>query len=178
MDSDFARHVHSSDIDWIESLFERFEKHEPMDSSWKYFFEGYQVGKTEGSPTESSHDQVFTSLQEKKAHSLLMIYRYYGYLQGQVSPISSSEESSLVTEKVRNFDPQEEIPSLGLLPQSYVRIADFIQVLKEKYCRSIAVETLNCSPEIQEYIWKLMEGEKPSLTKEVLLERYRDVKEQ
>ncbi len=176
MDSDFARHVHSSDIDWIESLFERFEKHEPMDSSWKYFFEGYQVGKTEGSPTESSHDQVFTSLQEKKAHSLLMIYRYYGYLQGQVSPISSSEESSLVTEKVRNFDPQEEIPSLGLLPQSYVRIADFIQVLKEKYCRSIAVETLNCSPEIQEYIWKLMEGEKPSLTKEVLLARYRDVK--
>lgn len=176
MDSDFAKHIHASDIDWIESLFERFEKQESIDASWKYFFEGYQVGKADGGSTADTNEQAVAALQEKKAQSLLMIYRHYGYLQGQISPITSVEESPLVTEKVRGFDLQEEIPSLGLLSQPFVRIADFIQVLKDKYCRSIAVETLNCSPEIQEYIWQLMEGEKTVLTKEELLSRYRELK--
>ncbi|MBQ8498424.1 2-oxoglutarate dehydrogenase E1 component [Chlamydia sp.] len=177
MDSDFAKHVHSSDIDWIEALFKRFERHEPLDSSWKYFFEGYQVGKSDVLSPSTSSDKALEALQEKKAQSLLMIYRHYGYLQSQISPLSSVSESPLVSEKVRGFDLQEMVPSLGLLPQSHVRIADFIQVLKDKYCRSIAVETLNCSPEIQEYIWKLMEGDKVALTKEVLLARYREIKQ-
>ena len=66
MDSDFAKHVHASDIDWIESLFERFEKQEPIDASWKYFFEGYQVGKVDGGSTADTNEQVVAALQGRK----------------------------------------------------------------------------------------------------------------
>lgn len=167
--------VHASDIDWIESMFHKFINHETLDASWLSFFEGFQLGCESQSATSSNHEQYYDALQEKKAQLLLMVYRLYGYLQSDISPIEPTEESKLIQEKLRSFKLDETIPSLGLLPNQYVTVREFISFLKKCYCRSIAVETLTCSPDIQEFIWKLMEEKRDSLPSEKLLQVYTDL---
>ncbi|WP_348663971.1 2-oxoglutarate dehydrogenase E1 component [Chlamydia vaughanii] len=175
MDSEFAGQVHSSDMDWIESMFQRFLNHETLDPSWKYFFEGYQLGQEGASSSSSENEEAYAALQEKKAQFLCMIYRYYGYLQSQISPLSPVNPSSLIQEKIKNIDLNDIVPSLGILPKPKVSVRDLIQELKNCYCRSIAVETLACSPQLQEFVWKLMESKSPQKSSEELLRAYKDM---
>ncbi|WP_038500251.1 2-oxoglutarate dehydrogenase E1 component [Chlamydia avium] len=174
MDSKFAGQVHSLDIAWIESMFQRFLHNETLDSSWKYFFQGYQLG-LESTPSPSGQGNDCETLQEKKARFLLMVYRYYGYLQSQISPLTSPHPSSLIQEKIKNIDLDEIVPSLGFLPQDKVTVRDLIQELDNCYCRGIAVEALTCSPQLQEYIWQLMESKLPQRSSEDLVRIYRDI---
>ncbi|AFS21477.1 2-oxoglutarate dehydrogenase E1 component [Chlamydia psittaci] len=175
MDSEFAGQVHSSDMDWIEAMFQKFLNHETLDPSWKYFFEGYQLGQEGAASASSGNEEAYAALQEKKAQFLCMIYRYYGYLQSQISPLTSVNPSPLIQEKIKNIDLNEIVPSLGLLPQPKVPVRDLIQALKNFYCRSISVETLACSPQLQEYVWKLMESKPPQRSPEELLRSYQDI---
>ncbi|EPP35644.1 oxoglutarate dehydrogenase (succinyl-transferring), E1 component [Chlamydia ibidis] len=175
MNSEFAGQVHSSDMDWIESMFQRFLNHEALDPSWKYFFEGYQLGQEGADTSSSNHGEAKEELQKRKAQFLRMIYRNYGYLQSQISPLSSSQESSFIQEKIRNIDLNEEVPSLGLLPKSKVSVRDLIQKLKEQYCQNIAVETLTCPPDLQDYVWELMETQYDILTSQDLINAYKGV---
>ncbi|AFS27977.1 2-oxoglutarate dehydrogenase E1 component [Chlamydia psittaci] len=175
MDSEFAGQVHSSDMDWIEAMFQKFLNHETLDPSWKYFFEGYQLGQEGATSASSGNEEAYAALQEKKAQFLCMIYRYYGYLQSQISPLTSVNPSPLIQEKIKNIDLNEIVPSLGLLPQPKVPVRDLIQALKNFYCRSISVETLACSPQLQEYVWKLMESKPPQRSPEELLRSYQDI---
>lgn len=175
MDSEFAGQVHSSDMDWIEAMFQKFLNHETLDPSWKYFFEGYQLGQEGATSASSGNEEAYAALQEKKDQFLCMIYRYYGYLQSQISPLTSVNPSPLIQEKIKNIDLNEIVPSLGLLPQPKVPVRDLIQALKNFYCRSISVETLACSPQLQEYVWKLMESKPPQRSPEELLRSYQDI---
>ncbi|ANH79112.1 2-oxoglutarate dehydrogenase E1 component [Candidatus Chlamydia sanziniae] len=176
MDSEFIEHIHSSDMDWIESMYERFLNRETLDPSWKYFFEGYQLGQAESSCREKiTNNDAYVSLQEKKAQFLCTVYRYYGYLQSQISPLSPPKNSLLIQEKIAKIDLQEVVPSLGLLPQDQVSVDELIEALKAYYCRSITVETLGCIPELQEFVWKLMEGPKQKLSAQQLMRSYRDL---
>lgn len=175
MDSEFVGQVHSSDMDWIEAMFQKFLNHETLDPSWKYFFEGYQLGQERAASASSGNEEAYAALQEKKAQFLCMIYRYYGYLQSQISPLTSVNPSPLIQEKIKNIDLNEIVPSLGLLPQPKVPVRDLIQALKNFYCRSISVETLACSPQLQEYVWKLMESKSPQRSPEELARFYQDI---
>ncbi|WP_284442476.1 2-oxoglutarate dehydrogenase E1 component [Chlamydia gallinacea] len=174
MDSEFAGQVHSLDIAWIESMFQRFLRNETIDSSWKYFFQGYQLG-LESTLSSSEEMTDHDTLQEKKAQFLLMIYRYYGYLQSQISPLTSASPSSLIQEKIKKIDLNEMVPSLGLLPKEQVSVRELIQELDNCYCCGLAVEALTCSPQLQEYVWQLMEGKVPSRSVEELLRSYQDL---
>lgn len=174
MDSEFAGQVHSSDIDWIESMFQRFLHNETIDSSWKYFFRGYQLGlESTASDIETSND--YDTFQEKKSQFLFMIYRYYGYLQSQISPLSSADPSPLIQEKIKNINLDEIVPSLGLLPQEKVSVQNLIQELNKCYCQGLAVDALTCSPQLQEYVWRLMEGKQSQRSVEDLLRSYQDL---
>ena len=147
MDSEFAGQVHSLDIAWIESMFQRFLRNETIDSSWKYFFQGYQLG-LESTLSSSEEMKDHDTLQEKKAQFLLMIYRYYGYLQSQIYPLTSASTSSLIQEKIKKIDLNEMVPSLGLLPKEQVSVRELIQELDNCYCCGLAVEALTCSPQL------------------------------
>lgn len=173
MDSEFAGQVHSSDVDWIETMFQRFLNQEIIEPSWQYFFEGYQLGLSGSSSVEG--DKIYEELQARKAKFLVMVYRCYGYLQSQAFPLFSAGPSSFIQEKIKNISCDELVPSLGLLPQPTVRVGDLIRALEACYCGTIAVETLSCSPQLQEFVWSLMEGnqEMPSLDSLVLA--YQDV---
>ncbi|WP_201456848.1 2-oxoglutarate dehydrogenase E1 component [Chlamydia sp. 17-3921] len=177
MDSEFAGQIHALDVDWIESVYEKFLNQETLDPSWKYFFEGYQLGQadSESSRDVSIESQAYKTLQERKAQFLCMIYRCYGYLQSDTSPLSTSRESPLIREKISKIDLEEEIFSCGLLPRPVVKAKELIQELKKHYCRSITVETLTCSPEVQEFVWALMEGEKPKRSSQQLIRCYKDL---
>lgn len=168
------RFVHTSDIDWIESMFYKFMQHDSIDPSWTAFFEGYQLGleAAEDQDGEPHHQET---LQEKKSQLLLMVYRLFGYLQGEVSPLESAQESKLIQEKLKSLHLDDQIPSLGLLPQSHVSVREFIAFLKDRYCGSLVVETLTCSPDVQEFIWKLIEEKKDPLPSEHLLQAYADL---
>lgn len=174
MDSKFSGQAHSLDVDWIESVYERFLNHESLDPSWKHFFEGYQLGQLD-SNSSSYNSDISIGLKEKKAQFLCMIYRCYGYLQSEISPLVPSEESPLIREKLSKINLEEEVSSCGLLPQPFVKAKELIQVLKKHYCRGLSVETLACPPEIQEFVWKLMEGEKPHREPKKLLRCYKDL---
>lgn len=93
-------------------------------------FEGYQLGQEGAASASSGNEEAYAALQEKKAQFLCMIYRYYGYLQSQISPLTSVNPSPLIQEKIKNIDLNEIVPSLGLLPQPKVPVRDLIQALK------------------------------------------------
>lgn len=157
MDSRFVEQVHSSDINWMDAMFQKFLKRELTDPSWEAFFQGFQMGVEGGTSKEAS-------FKEKQALYIAMIYRLYGYLQGKVSPFGCEEPSPLILEKLQNIDLDAPVASLGLLKKTEVSAREFIRVLEHRYCGYLVVETASCHPELQEYVWGLMEQEplKPS----------------
>ncbi|SPN73515.1 2-oxoglutarate decarboxylase,2-oxoglutarate dehydrogenase E1 component,oxoglutarate dehydrogenase (succinyl-transferring), E1 component,Transketolase, pyrimidine binding domain [Chlamydia serpentis] len=178
MDSEFAGQVYSSDMDWIESMYQRFMNHETLDPSWKYFFEGYQLGQAESLSevtAKISENENILMFQEQKSQFLCTIYRYYGYLQSQISTLSPTTDSPLIREKISKIDLNEQVPSLGLLPNPQVSVGELIQALKKCYCGSLTVETLTCTPDLQEFVWNLMEKPKVERSSQQLLRYYKDL---
>ncbi|WP_100934680.1 2-oxoglutarate dehydrogenase E1 component [Candidatus Chlamydia corallus] len=178
MDSEFAGQVYSSDMDWIESMYQRFMNHETLDPSWKYFFEGYQLGQAESSSeaiTKLSGNESIAMLQEQKSQFLCRMYRYYGYLQSQISPLSPTTDSPLIREKIAKIGLDEQVPSSGLFPKAQVSVRELIQALKKCYCGNLTVETLTCIPELQEFVWNLMEKPKVERSAQQLLRSYKDL---
>ncbi|AAD18522.1 2-oxoglutarate dehydrogenase, E1 subunit [Chlamydia pneumoniae TW-183] len=178
MDSEFVGQVYSSDMDWIESMYQRFMNHETLDPSWKYFFEGYQLGQA-ASPSEASTkisgNETIAMLQEQKSQFLCTIYRYYGYLQSQISTLAPTTDSRFIQEKIAKIDLDEQVPSAGLLPKAQVSVRELIEALKKCYCGSLTLETLTCTPELQEFVWNLMEKRQVERFAEQLLRSYKDL---
>lgn len=173
MGSDFLNHTHPDNLGWIDFLYKRFLDEDHIDTSWKYFFEGYSLGKADQEAFDSGNSSHLLKVQ--KAQFLLDLYRNYGYLGGCVFPLSEKFKSSFIDDHLKNMDFSETISSLGFFSESEITINQFITFLENIYCGSLVVETLNCSPDIQEYIWNLFEADSLHFTENDFVECYKNL---
>lgn len=113
--------------------------------------------------SKPSKQECLLERKEHIARFLVSVFRRYGYLQSQSSPAFSIEVSPVIQEQICHISPETRVLSLGFFPQDEVSAAELIEALQAAYCGSLAVETQTCSPELQEYIWNLMEEKGPYL---------------
>ncbi len=186
MNHEFWEQGNFVESDWLESMYGQFLQGEPIHSSWKHFFSGYQMGIATWS--ESSYleeklkdksvvdsKEINELLAEKRGQLLINVYRSYGYLQSRVSPLTSYTPSSFLSEKLNPLNLNDEVSSFGLLSEKKVSAKRLMERLEEIYCGPLAVETITCSPEVQEHVWNLMEKTSRLFSQEDLLESYRDI---
>lgn len=155
MDSKFWSQVNFDEVPLLEEIYFKFLRKEPIDLSWKHFFEGYHLGFSESKIQEEHRRNNLVRL-----HFIRNVYRLYGYLEGTFSPLTKSNDSQLCERKYEElaFLDDEEVASLGLFENSKVKFSKFIKKLKKLYCGNLCVEVLNCSNEIQEDVWNFMEN--------------------
>ncbi|WP_213357798.1 2-oxoglutarate dehydrogenase E1 component [Chlamydiifrater phoenicopteri] len=190
MNHEFWEQGNFVESDWLESMYGQFLQGGSIHSSWKHFFSGYQMGiatrSDDNLPVEEPLSKVKENvdagdksvdalLAEKRGQLLVSVYRSFGYLQSRVSPLESYKLSPFLSEKLKPLNMNDAVYSFGLLPEKKVSAKQLMERLEEIYCGPLAVETITCSPEIQEHVWNLMEKTPRSFSSEDLLESYKNV---
>ncbi len=187
-------YLNSSNAIYIDELFGRYcQDPESIDLSWRYFFEGLELGgetasggavKSEG-PTDVSAPRSLDSgsdwKTEGKVAELILAYRQVGLLLAQVNPLQPAPASTAALDLVRFGLTSEDLTKkfaaghlLGLGP---VSLKDIIARLREVYCRSIGVEFAYIQDSVErEWLQKKMEssgnqGNLDSATRKHILRR-------
>ncbi len=152
-------YVNSSNAAYIDELFAQFcQDPESIDSSWRFFFEGLELGGEFGSPgaQESSAGLQASALQpsvgesalggqpEGKVAELILAYRQTGRVLAQTNPLQPAAASSPLLELSRfglvPADLSKKFAAGHLVGLGAASLQDIIARLKRVYCRSIGVE--------------------------------------
>lgn len=154
-----------SNIEYINELFQQY-LNDPfsIDSTWRYFFDGYSMNVNE----ESSHKKdlnVENIFDEFKVLNLIDDYRKRGHLFTETNPVR----------KRRNYSPTLDIENYGLSKEHLTKkfkaaseiglkestLEEIIRHLKQTYCKSIGVEYMYIrTPEIVRWFKQKMEPKK------------------
>lgn len=149
--------------DYIESLYNEYKKNpEAIDTSWKNFFEGFDLayqGKNTGSLTSSKEADVL---------KLISYYRANGHLFAKNNPIDNIEtvvskhnEPKLSDFNLSDSDLNKTFVAGNILGLNNARLQDIIDFLKKAYCQSIGFEFSYITNE-KECIWLQNAIEKPN----------------
>jgi len=140
-------YLSSSNPEYVEDIYARFlEDPESVDSSWRYFFEGLELGY-KIPDNEALADGEFSSIDlssEAKVADLINAYRERGHLIAHIDPLSSRTRSHPLLE-LKHFGLSQEDLSrtftagkfLGLGTTTLQKIIDR---LHEIYCSTFGVE--------------------------------------
>ena len=141
-------------LEYIEQMYQRYRQ-DPgsVDGSWKIFFEGFELGLSTGGVPECAGE---VEEAEKQSHvaSLIYAYRNLGHRAARLDPLCE-EESDVPELALSSFGLQEQDLSRvfdtghlgGDIQDSggprQMTLAKIIQILKDTYCRTVAVEYLH-----------------------------------
>jgi 2-oxoglutarate dehydrogenase E1 component len=126
----------------IEEAYQRWRRDPAsVDPSWRYFFEGFELGASR--PAEHADCAAQTSVVR-----LIYAYREIGHFLAHLDPLSPPRESHPLLELSefglsdadldRTFDTT---PFVGLSPRATLR--QLLAVLRETYCRAVGVEYMH-----------------------------------
>ncbi len=155
--SEKLSYLKSSNADYIEELWRRYlENAESVDVSWRYFFEGLELGEeTESSARPTTAGSVMpvpqssptTSVDfsaEAKVAELITAYRELGRLLANIDPLTPQPSSHPMLELSRFGLSSNDLSRtftagrlIGLGPSS---LSEILKRLKETYSGSIGVE--------------------------------------
>jgi len=151
--------ANSSNLTYIESLYRDYLKDpESVDASWRYFFEGMQLG--------SNMSLLSSAAQESpdlRVYLLIEAYRKYGHLMARFNPINVSipsepEELNLEKHNFKKEDLDVEFPTCGFLEKSTAPLKVLIEALKKTYSGSIGVEYMGLGePQLEAWLQKRIE---------------------
>lgn len=169
--------MNSSNANYIDELFVRFNQSpESVDPSWRYFFEGLEIGadpKALTVPTTSN--QISTPTipvsagyeTESKVAELIISYRVLGKFLANIDPLSSPPHSHPLLELSRfgltSNDLTRTFVAGRLLGMNQAKLADIIAHLRTIYCQTVGYEYTHIqNPD--EYLWIQEKIEKKSQT--------------
>lgn len=126
---------------YIEELLERYQSNpESIDPTWRYFFEGLDLGSKRQNNAEWSQ----TVSSEAKVAELIHAYRENGRLEANINPLSEAPAHSPLLELGRFGLTDESLKKTftagNLLKLGPAPLSKIIEHLRDTYCSSIAVE--------------------------------------
>ena len=149
-------YLKSSNADYIDELLARYTADpESVDPSWRYFFEGMELGTELPQETNghaNGHAAVSAPLPtgaidlvaEARVAELISAYREVGRLLANIDPLNAPPASHPLLELARfeltPADLSKVFTAGKLLGMGPSRLSDIIARLKETYCGSIGVE--------------------------------------
>jgi len=157
--------IGNTELSVLEALFEQYcLQPEAVDESWRLFFEGFELARTQFPVNEQAAIQDLPVIQDEfKVIGLINAYRERGHLFTQTNPVRTRRRYSptldlenfhLTTASLTTiFQAGNEI---GLGPAT---LESIVEHLKKTYCQSIGVEYMHIrSPEIVSWLKERMEA--------------------
>ena len=141
-------------LDYIEQMYQRYrEDPESVDSSWRTFFEGFELGLSTGGVPECA-GEVEEAEKQSRVSSLIYAYRNLGHRAARLDPLTDKEvevpELALSAFGLEERDLGRVFDSghlggdhQGAAGPRQASLAEIIQILKDTYCRTVAVEYLH-----------------------------------
>lgn len=163
-----------SNLAYLDEQYKKFLANPAsLEPSWKYFFEGWEVGASLSG--ESSPEEV-------KLDRLIQAYRTYGHLKAHFNCLSTCPpphvpELAYSTYGFTEADLKRLFKTEGFLKKPEATLSEMIEALEQTYCRSIGVEyTVIQNPELEKWLQKEIEPGFPlPLTKEQKLQIFHDL---
>ena len=178
-------YLKSSNADYIDEVFQRYlENPDSVDESWRYFFEGIELG-SEIEPQENGHSNGHangssngvapttpaaaiapSSLPEIRAAELILAYRERGHLLAKSNPVydppSSLPELELTRYGFSNADLAKPFQAGRIMGFENTKLADILQILQQAYCGAIGIEVMHISdPEKRKWLFEKIETARP-----------------
>jgi 2-oxoglutarate dehydrogenase E1 component len=155
-------YLNSSNPEYIEDIYARFlENPEQVDSSWRYFFEGLELGYD---PTlqASVNDSIDLSAEAKVA-DLINAHRERGHLLAHINPLDPKpKEHPLLTLQhfgLSEADLDKEFTAGKFLNLGTCTLRKILDRLHQIYCSSIGVEYTHIKdPEMRGWLVDKMEN--------------------
>ncbi|MGK5085823.1 2-oxoglutarate dehydrogenase E1 component [Bdellovibrionota bacterium FG-1] len=133
-------YLKSTNTQYIDEMFDRYnEDPDAVDSSWRYFFDGMELG----SPSVQAPPSTDLS-QESKVAELIIAYRGFGRLVADLDPLTPPQTSHPMLELSRfqlsAGDLQKTFAAGKMLGMGAATLSEIIARLRETYSSSIGVE--------------------------------------
>jgi 2-oxoglutarate dehydrogenase E1 component len=135
-------------LELIEALYQRWLKDaSSVEASWRYFFEGYELGRDPGGPPGSTADAESVRAQAAVIR-LVNAYREYGHYLADLDPLRLSpplqthEFLELAAFDLTDADLDRTFysPTEG---GGYLTLRELISQLRDTYCKTIGVEFMH-----------------------------------
>lgn len=149
-------YLKSTNLGYIDELFANFLKNpESVDPSWRYFFEGLELGMESPEPhpepqngatsaTSSAGAASSDLSNEAKVADLINAYREMGRILANVNPLTPPPSSHPLLDLARfqltSADLDKSFNAGKLLGAGSAKLKDIITRLKDTYCSNIGVE--------------------------------------
>ena len=154
----------SADNETIEALYQQYKQDpQSVDSSWAFFFSGFEFAKTQDFISEGDNTKVH---KEFKVINYINAYRRRGHLFTKTNPVrtrrSYTPSLDLTNYELENEDLQSPFQAATLvgLPAGST-LQEIVDFLEETYCRSVGVEYLFIrKPEKTVWLEQRIEGSK------------------
>ena len=171
-------YLKSVNADFIDEVFEKYlADPQSVDESWRFFFEGIEMGSTVMPQLSTPSTQVkgpYTDVSaEAKVAKLIASYREYGRLLADINPLAQPVQShpllDLATFELTQADLNTVFSSGQVIGIGPAKLSDIIAHLKKTYCGSVAVQFGHISdPEARSWVLKKLEtpSEQSTLGKE------------
>jgi 2-oxoglutarate dehydrogenase E1 component len=163
MTLDPLSYAHLGNLGEIESLYQVYLKNpDGVDASWRYFFEGMQLGASR----EGGHEQVY---------ALVEAYRRYGHLKASCNPIALEPRVVVEELKLERFGLSDlglEVPGCGVVGRARCTLKELVEALEKIYCRHIGFEYMEVDDvRVRDFLKEAIEKRGlPSLSKEEKLD--------
>jgi 2-oxoglutarate dehydrogenase E1 component len=160
-------YLNSSNVGYIDELFLRYsENPDSIDSSWRYFFEGLELGSEipapsgNGSAPSSSETSATRSVvapatsttaekklslgQEAGVAELILAYREFGKFLANVNPLSPPPSSHPLIDMshfgLTQADLSKTFAAGRLIGLEQARLSEILEKLRSIYCSSVGIE--------------------------------------
>jgi len=167
-------YLKSANAEYIDELLSRYKKDPTsVDPTWRYFFEGVELGNelgtadhalsnghANGTTNGSAGPAVVASstdlLSEARVAELINAYREFGRTIANINPLTPAPTSHPYLELARfgltQADLAKTFQSGKLVGMGSARLSDIITQLKNTYCQTVAIE-VNHIRDIAERDW-------------------------
>ncbi|MGZ3699430.1 MAG: 2-oxoglutarate dehydrogenase E1 component, partial [Bdellovibrionota bacterium] len=158
-------YLKSANAGYIEDLFERYsENPEAIDSTWRYFFEGLELGAETPEEILSEGAELAS---EARVAELILAYRTYGRYLADVDPLSPPPASHPFLELSRfglaDADLTKTFAAGKLIGLGPAPLSEILSALKRTYCGTIGVEYMQVEdPTEREWLRARIEGARPT----------------
>jgi 2-oxoglutarate dehydrogenase E1 component len=149
-----------SNLEMIDQLYQSYKANpDSVDVSWRYFFEGWELGQLQPPGKSGSLDlQVYLMIDA---------YRRYGHLSAAINPLAPTPPAEAPELKLENFgfkagDMQRVVPTSGFLKEKEAPLGKVVEALKKTYAGTIGIEYMGLgNPELEAWMQKRIEPNFP-----------------
>lgn len=158
---DFA---HLSNLKFIEELYEQYKRGEaPLDSSWRNFFEGMELGIGMQRPVSSQG----VCKEDLQVYLLIQSYRLKGHLCASFNPLSEASvedpQLSITSFGFSSSDLSKVFPTFGIMAKKEATLSEIVAALKTLYTAKVGIEyPSTLDSEIARYMLSRIEPVKDS----------------